>query len=79
MNPQRAFRIRAVAADSGDAQHCLEAYYAELAGILADGFDPALTLLPGPADIALPPGLFLVAYVEDQPVGCIGFKWPPGQ
>jgi DNA-binding MarR family transcriptional regulator/GNAT superfamily N-acetyltransferase len=52
------------------AQHCLREYYAELDRRFAAGFDPDRAL-PIELDEMRPPrGLFLLATLRDEPVGC---------
>ncbi len=62
--------------DHPDAAHCLRAYAAELHELFADGFDPARSLLPDPGELRAPRGLFLVARLHGEPVGCGGLKLP---
>ncbi|MDT0306055.1 bifunctional helix-turn-helix transcriptional regulator/GNAT family N-acetyltransferase [Streptomyces sp. DSM 44917] len=64
--------------DHPDARHCLGAFAAELARRLDTGFDPARSLLPDPGELRPPRGLFLVARLHGEPVGCAGLKLPPG-
>ncbi|MGX2993777.1 bifunctional helix-turn-helix transcriptional regulator/GNAT family N-acetyltransferase [Streptomyces sp. JNUCC 64] len=61
-----------------DAEHCLRSYYGELAERLDTGYDPALSLLPDPGELRAPRGLFLVARLHGDPVGCAGLKLPDG-
>ncbi|MBH1934202.1 MarR family transcriptional regulator [Streptomyces sp. AV19] len=61
-----------------DARHCLDSYRAELQERLDTGFDPARSLLPDPGELRPPRGLFLVARLHGEPVGCAGLKLPPG-
>ncbi|MEV5944763.1 helix-turn-helix domain-containing GNAT family N-acetyltransferase [Streptomyces sp. NPDC051994] len=70
--------LDAVAPDSPDAQHCLLAYFTELQESFDTGFDPARSLLPDASELRPPRGLFLVARVDGEPVGCAGLKLPPG-
>jgi DNA-binding MarR family transcriptional regulator/ribosomal protein S18 acetylase RimI-like enzyme len=57
-----------------EAHTCLSAYFAELAGRFAGGFDLAAAR-PALADEMSPPaGLFLVASLHAEPVGCGGLK-----
>ncbi|HET6657857.1 MAG TPA: helix-turn-helix domain-containing GNAT family N-acetyltransferase [Gaiellaceae bacterium] len=51
---------------------CLEHYYDELARRFDDGFDPATSSLPDPGEMARPTGLFLIARLRGEPVGCGG-------
>ncbi|MFE4873794.1 GNAT family N-acetyltransferase [Streptomyces sp. NPDC056682] len=67
-----------VAPDSPDAQHCLLAYFTELQESFDTGFDPARSLLPDASELRPPRGLFLVARVDGEPIGCAGLKLPPG-
>ncbi|WNM35864.1 helix-turn-helix domain-containing GNAT family N-acetyltransferase [Streptomyces sp. Li-HN-5-11] len=61
-----------------DARQCLLAYFAELQERFDTGFDPARSLLPDAGELRPPNGLFLVARLHGQPVGCAGLKLPPG-
>jgi DNA-binding MarR family transcriptional regulator/GNAT superfamily N-acetyltransferase len=56
------------------AQHCLGAYFAELDQRFDTGFDPERSRLAGLDDLRPPAGLFLVATLHDEPVGCGGLK-----
>ncbi|WP_165984301.1 helix-turn-helix domain-containing GNAT family N-acetyltransferase [Streptomyces sp. YIM 98790] len=64
--------------DHPDAAHCLRSYTAELQELFEGGFDPANSLLPDPGDLRAPRGLFLVARLHGEPVGCGGVKLPTG-
>ena len=56
------------------AQHCLHEYFAELARRFPSGFEPGPDL-PGELDAMRPPaGVFLVATLLGEPVGCGGLK-----
>ena len=56
-----------------DAQYCLRAYFAELDRRFDAGFDP--TLSPADEDeLRLPAGLFLMASLRADPIGCGAFK-----
>ncbi|MDI5973448.1 helix-turn-helix domain-containing GNAT family N-acetyltransferase [Streptomyces sp. SL13] len=61
-----------------DAEHCLRSYFAELGERFDSGFDPALSLLPDAGELRPPRGLFLVARLHGEPVGCAGLKLPVG-
>jgi DNA-binding MarR family transcriptional regulator/GNAT superfamily N-acetyltransferase len=66
--------IAAEAPDSADARWCLDAYFRELAARFEDGFDAAKDD-SGRADEMTPPaGLFVVARLYGDPVGCGGLK-----
>ena len=57
------------------AQHCLAAYFAELDGRFESGFDPGRSI-PAAADELRPPaGLFLVALLRGEPIGCGALKF----
>lgn len=64
--------------DHPDAQHCLRSYSGELAQRFETGFDPARSLLPDTGELRMPHGLFLVAHLHGEPIGCAGLKLPPG-
>ncbi|MFJ9560100.1 GNAT family N-acetyltransferase [Streptomyces fuscichromogenes] len=64
--------------DHPDARHCLLAYFAELQERFDTGFDPARSLLPDAGELRSPRGLFLVARLHGEPVGCAGVKLPAG-
>ncbi|MER6538259.1 helix-turn-helix domain-containing GNAT family N-acetyltransferase [Streptomyces sp900105755] len=64
--------------DHPDARHCLLAYFAELQERFDTGFDPARSLLPDAGELRPPRGLFLVARLHGEPVGCAGVKLPSG-
>ncbi len=64
--------------DHPDAAYCLRAYAAELQGLIEGGFDPANSLLPDPRELRAPLGLFLVARLHGDPVGCAGLKLTTG-
>ncbi len=61
-----------------EARECLDRYYAELDDRFEDGFDlasyPALTA----EELTLPSGVFLVATLDGEPVGCgaLTTRWP---
>src|SRR5579862_682183 len=61
-----------------DAQTCLRAYETELASRFDDGFDPALSISATAAEMSPPAGLFLLATLHRQPVGCGALKFHPG-
>ncbi|SKD44315.1 Putative transcriptional regulator, MarR family [Mycobacteroides abscessus subsp. abscessus] len=60
-----------------EARYCIRAYFEEISARFEDGFDPALTLPAGDAELCAPAGLFLVASLHEEPVGCAGLKLPP--
>jgi len=70
--------IRSVNAESDDAKRCLRAYFAELDRRSDSGFDAAAGISAEPHEVTPPAGLFLVAYVNGEPVGCGAVKHHPG-
>ncbi|HEX5946546.1 MAG TPA: helix-turn-helix domain-containing GNAT family N-acetyltransferase [Acidimicrobiales bacterium] len=58
-------------ADPADpaAEHCLQAYYAEIDRRFAGGFDPARSRRAGLDDMRPPHGVYLVARLGDEAVG----------
>lgn len=73
-----AFRIVEIDPGSSAAQHCLSRYYAELNARFAGGFEVSQSRDPDAADLRRPHGAFLVAFVDEMPVGCIGLKGQSG-
>ncbi|CAL9337627.1 hypothetical protein SUDANB126_00210 [Streptomyces sp. enrichment culture] len=67
-----------VAPDHPDAEHCLRCCFTELQERFETGFDPARSLLPDAGEVRPPQGLFLVARLHGEPVGCAGLKLPSG-
>jgi DNA-binding MarR family transcriptional regulator/GNAT superfamily N-acetyltransferase len=67
-------KVAAEAPDSADARRCLEAYFRELEARFEGGFDAAADDSARAEDMTPPSGLFVVARLEDEAVGCGGFK-----
>jgi len=59
---------------SRDAQHCLREYVAELGRRFDAGFDPALSISAQVDEMRAPAGLFLLATLRSEPVGCGALK-----
>jgi len=57
------------------AKHCLREYFAELAGRFDGGFDPALSIPADLDELRPPAGLFLVASLGGEPIGCGALKF----
>jgi DNA-binding MarR family transcriptional regulator/GNAT superfamily N-acetyltransferase len=57
-----------------DAQACFGAYETELGLLFDDGFDPARSISADVSELRPPAGLFLVARLRTDPVGCAGLK-----
>jgi DNA-binding MarR family transcriptional regulator/GNAT superfamily N-acetyltransferase len=67
--------IRTVDPDGELARQCLREYVRELDDRFDGGFDPAGSLPADAADLRPPAGLFLVATLGDEPVGCGALKF----
>ncbi|HEY6312130.1 MAG TPA: MarR family winged helix-turn-helix transcriptional regulator [Streptosporangiaceae bacterium] len=61
-----------------DARRAVAAYVAELAQRFDAGFDPALSISATDDEMSAPAGLFLIATLRGEPVGCGGLKFHPG-
>ena len=57
------------------AQYCLNEYYADLDRRFESGFDPAVTRSVDLDEIRLPAGMFLVAFLRAEPIGCGALKF----
>jgi DNA-binding MarR family transcriptional regulator/GNAT superfamily N-acetyltransferase len=57
------------------AQHCLHEYFAELDRRFDTGFDPALSIPALEDEMRPPAGLFLVAKLRGDPIGCGALKF----
>ena len=68
-------RVDVVDPESPDAAFCLGEYYAELGRRFDDGFDHAVSLAATPEQLRLPDGLFVVASLHGEPVGCGALKF----
>jgi DNA-binding MarR family transcriptional regulator/GNAT superfamily N-acetyltransferase len=73
-----AVQITACAPGHPDARRAVRAYVTELAQRFDDGFDPALSISAADEEISPPAGLFLVATLHADPVGCGALKFHPG-
>ena len=60
--------------DSPDARLCLDAYFRELAARFEGGFDVDAESSAPVADMAPPSGLFVIARLDGEAVGCGGLK-----
>ncbi len=69
-----AIEIREVDAGGPDASYCLGEYFAELDRRMDTGFDLEAALPATAPEMSPPEGLFLVAYLHGEPVGCGGLK-----
>jgi DNA-binding MarR family transcriptional regulator/GNAT superfamily N-acetyltransferase len=59
------------------ARSCLQAYFGEIGGRFDGGFDPARSLMSDD-EMTPPAGLFLVASLHGEPVGCGGIRFHDG-
>jgi DNA-binding MarR family transcriptional regulator/GNAT superfamily N-acetyltransferase len=57
------------------AQYCLNAYFAELDRRFDAGFDPSLSSAPDLETMRPPAGLFLIATLRREPIGCGGLQF----
>jgi DNA-binding MarR family transcriptional regulator/GNAT superfamily N-acetyltransferase len=60
-----------------DARFCLQAYFGEIGRRFDGGFDPARSLISDD-EMTPPAGLFLVASLHGEPVGCGGIRFRTG-
>ena len=70
--------IRRVDPAGPDAQRCIAAYFAELNRRSNGGYDPSAGVSAEPDELTPPAGLFLVAYLRGEAIGCGGVKHRPG-
>ena len=61
-----------------EARRAVRAYVTELAQRFDGGFDPALSISAADQEISPPAGLFLMADLHGDPVGCGALKFHPG-
>jgi len=59
------------------ARACVRAYFTELASRFDGGYDPSLDISVSDEEMTQPAGLFLVAVLHDEPVGCGALKFRP--
>jgi DNA-binding MarR family transcriptional regulator/N-acetylglutamate synthase-like GNAT family acetyltransferase len=58
------------------AQHCLRAYFTELDRRFDTGFDPELSIPADEEELRPPAGIFLVASLRADPIGCGALRFP---
>ena len=68
-------RIEVVDPARPEAQACLNAYVAELGRRFESGFDPSRSIPAELHELRPPAGLFLVATLHSEPVGCGALKF----
>jgi DNA-binding MarR family transcriptional regulator len=61
------------------AQYCLRAYVDELNTRFDSGWDPARSISAGVDELRPPAGLFVLATLHGNPVGCAALKFHPGE
>ena len=66
--------VAAAPAGGAEARACLDRYFSELADRFDAGFDPARDRSAPPEDLEPPSGLFLLARLRGEPVGCGALK-----
>jgi DNA-binding MarR family transcriptional regulator/GNAT superfamily N-acetyltransferase len=66
--------IRPVDPAHPDARSCVRSYFAELDRRSDSGFDPAAGIPAEPHELRPPAGVFLVAYLRSEPIGCGAVK-----
>jgi DNA-binding MarR family transcriptional regulator len=62
-------------ASSAAARSCLRAYFGDLSERFSGGFDPALSIPAADDELTPPAGLFLIARLRGEPVGCGAIKF----
>ncbi len=69
-----SIEVAAEPPDGADARLCLSAYFRELDARFETGFDAASDEFASVEDMAPPSGLFVIARLDGDAVGCGGFK-----
>ena len=67
--------VRQAPPSGSEGSWCLAEYYRELAARFESGFDPALGNSNGDEELTPPAGLFVVASLDAEPIGCGGLKF----
>ena len=67
--------ITVVDPDQSAARRCLREYFAELDRRFDAGFDPTNSLPAEPDEMRPPSGLFVIAMLQGEPVGCGALKF----
>jgi DNA-binding MarR family transcriptional regulator/GNAT superfamily N-acetyltransferase len=68
-------RIDVVDPEEPEASYCLGEYYAELERRFDDGWNHAISIAATPEQLRPPAGLFVVAALHGEPVGCGALKF----
>lgn len=74
-----AIEVKVTDPDDPTAQHCLREYFAELNRRFDTGYDPSAALPCKTEEMRPPAGIFLVATLNGEPVGCGALKLHAGQ
>jgi DNA-binding MarR family transcriptional regulator len=69
-----AVKVEPVRAEGAEAQGCLEQYFRELATRFDAGFDPARSISASADDLTPPAGVFVIARLGGEPIGCGALK-----
>jgi len=69
-----AVELQTVDPEEPEVRYCLERYFAELAARDANRFEPG-EALPTADEMRPPSGVFVIAYLRGQAVGCCGLKF----
>jgi DNA-binding MarR family transcriptional regulator/GNAT superfamily N-acetyltransferase len=69
-----AVEVRAAPPDGADGRRCLKAYYDELAARFQGGFAVTAGDIASDARMTPPAGLFVLAWLDGEAVGCAGLK-----
>ena len=69
-----AVEVAPAPAGGVEAKACLDRYFSELADRFDAGYDPARDRSAPPEDLDPPAGLFLIARLMGEPVGCGALK-----
>jgi DNA-binding MarR family transcriptional regulator/GNAT superfamily N-acetyltransferase len=80
---ERLLRAGEVALEPTDPEHpdavrCVAAYFAELDRRSDTGYDPTAGVSAEPHELRAPAGVFLVAYLRGEAIGCGGLKLHDG-
>jgi len=67
--------VRQATPSGSEGSWCLAEYYRELAERFESGFDPALGNSNGDEELTRPAGLFVIASLDAEPIGCGGLKF----
>ena len=64
---------------SDAARSCIESYFRELDERFEHGFDPSQTTSADADELVEPAGLFIVARLREEPIGCGALKFEPAE